>query len=229
MFNEHSLDETTIHCLSEAAANVEIARYFSESIAFMQSLETLESSSRTENSIRKALQKLLARIRGWQTFEDALTNPDGDFLTSMAFLKDISVDEFALGCWLECMLNHEDLVNKLADGPIPEGPWSAPPLLFQERHSEISHTTFIMFIRAFIGISTVLAMLAWSDSLGDDPCCERTLNILVVWQGIDGYREVGHTCHCPCPIAHDTHAALEPFPSPSADDSPLGMDQERPG
>jgi hypothetical protein len=33
-------------------------------------------------------------------------------------------------------------------------------------------------------------MLAWSDSLGDDPCCERTLNLLVAWQGVDGYREV---------------------------------------
>lgn len=189
-FNEQTLDETTVLCLAEATASMEISRYFFDDSSFMQSLEGLATNPKTPKIVQKALKKLTNRIYGWQTFEDALENPEGDFVVSSAFLKDISSDEFALGCWLECMINREELTHKLATNPVPSDPY--PPLksLFQENVISISHEEFVMFVRAFLGVSTVLSMLAWSDSLGNDLCCERTLNILVVWQSVSGYREV---------------------------------------
>jgi len=188
-FNEKTLDETTVLCLAEATASMEISKYFFDDSSFMQCLDNLARNAKTK-IVQKALRKLTNRIYGWRTFEDALENPEGDFVVSSAFLKDISSDEFALGCWLECMINREELSHKLATNPVPSDP--CPPLksLFQENVTSISHEEFILFVRAFLGVSTVLSMLAWSDSLGNDLCCERTLNILVVWQSVNGYREV---------------------------------------
>lgn len=190
IFNEQTLDETTVLCLAEAAASVEISRYFLEDPSFMQSLENLVSSTITPKVVQKALKKLINRIYGWRTFEDALDNAEGDFVASSSFLEDISSDEFALGCWVGCMISREELTQKFANNPVPS---NRPPLfrsLFQRRMTPISHEEFIMFVRALLGVSTVLSMLAWSDSLGNDLCCERTLNILVVWQSVNGYREV---------------------------------------
>lgn len=190
IFNERTLDETTVLCLAEAAASVEISRYFLDDPSFMQSLENLATGPKTPKVVQKALRKLIRRIYGWRTFKDALENSEGDFMVSCAFLKDISSDEFALGCWLECMISRDELIRRLATNPAPSDSRPLLKSLFQEITTPISHEEFVMFVRAFLGVSTVLSMLAWSDSLGNDLCCERTLNILVVWQSVNGYREV---------------------------------------
>ncbi|KAF8969383.1 hypothetical protein BDZ97DRAFT_1653935 [Flammula alnicola] len=195
VFNEHTLDETTILCLLDAAANIEIARYFSEDEEFLKGFEELQSSPKIDKSTQKALKRLLTRLRGWQSFEDALSNPDGDFAASAAFLKDIATGELSLGCWLECMLIHDNLATKLRRHPVPSRPQPPPlPLLFQERHSAILHVQFIAFVRALLGVSSVLAALAWADSIGNSPCRERALGVLVLWQGVDGYREIVNHC-----------------------------------
>ena len=77
------------------------------------------------------MKKLIARLRGWQLFEDALTNPNGEFMESASFLKDICAEEYSLGCWLG---SHENLVAKLGGGelllPTPPPLAVLPPLLF---------------------------------------------------------------------------------------------------
>ncbi|KAJ3516816.1 hypothetical protein NLJ89_g881 [Agrocybe chaxingu] len=188
VFNENVLDEATVLCLLEASSNIEISRYFRDDEPFLLSLEAMQSSLKAEKPTQKALKRLLARIHGWETFEDALTNPNGDFAAAAAFLKDISMEEYALGCWLECMINHEDLISKLEQ--TPPAPGSQLPLLFQDRQAEVSHDDFLAFVRAFLGITPVLAALAWADSIGNNMCTERVLGILVIWQGVNGYREV---------------------------------------
>ena len=55
---------------------------------------------------------------------------------------------------------------------------------------DVSHDEFISFLRAFIGIGSVLAVYAWSDSLPNDRCRERVLGVVRLWQGVRGYREV---------------------------------------
>lgn len=194
VFNERTLDEDTIYCLLDAAANIEIARYFSEDEAFFSSLKEIQSSPKTDKLNAKGLKKLIARIYGWQFFEHALTNANGDFDTSAAFLKDIAAGEHSLGCWLECMVIHDNLTSKLEEASVPSHSQS-PPLLFQERHSPVSHPQFLTFVRALLGISAVLAALSWSDSIGNNLCRERALGLLVLWQGVDGYREVSDTSY----------------------------------
>lgn len=184
------MDEETVLWLRDAAANIEIARYLTEDKPFLLSIEEMSTNPKMEKSIQKALKKLLTRLRGWQCFEDSLINPDGDFTTSASFLKDITTTEHSMGCWLECMISHDNLINKMEQNGSAEK--KLPPLLFQARTAKVSHENFIIFVRALLGISTVLVALAWADSMGNVQCRERALAILVLWQGTDGYREVGH-------------------------------------
>lgn len=189
VYNEESLDDTTIHCLLDAASNIEIAKYFLDDKNFRICLEELQTNSKTKKSTQKALKKLLSRLHGWQIFEDALTNPRGDFIGSISFLKDITTTEHSIGCWLESMMTNEKLANKLAEVPHNR---SLPLPLFQQQQALPSHEEFLTFVRALVGVSTVLPVLAWADSVGSSPCRERALAVLVLWQGIDGYREVSY-------------------------------------
>jgi hypothetical protein len=188
------LDEATVLCLLDAAANFEIAQHFSGNEAFLSMFKGIQNSSRTEKPLLDAVKKLIARLRGWQLFEEALTNANGEFMESASFLKDICAEEYSLGCWLECMGSHESLVAKLGESSIlPTSP-VLPPLLFQSQTS-ISHQQFLVFVRAVIGIASVLAVWAWADCIDnelhqDRACRERASSVLALWQGVDGYREV---------------------------------------
>ena len=194
IFDGQVLDEPTVLCLLDAAANFEIAQHFSGNEAFLSIFQEIQNNSRTEKPLLDAVKKLNARLRGWQLFEDALTNDNGDFMESARFLKDICTEEYSLGCWLECMCSHENLVAKLGENSILPTPPVLPPLLFQSQ-APISHQQFLVFVRAVIGITNVLAVWAWADCIDDElhqdrACRERASSILALWQGVDGYREV---------------------------------------
>lgn len=229
MFNEQTLDETTVLCLRDAAAHIEIARYISEDEPFLQSLEGLQNNSEIDESIQEALKRLLSRLRGWQTFEIALTSTKGDFSGSAAFLKDISMGEHSLGCWLECMFRNDALVAKLGENPVPTGSRPLPPLLFQDRQPEVSHQGFIRFVRALLGVSSVLGALSWADSVGNDLCRERALAVLVLWQTVDGYREVSFHLipSCQILIRSDRPTDCEPLFAFTAVNTQTWMEQMR--
>lgn len=191
IFDEQILDEATVLCLLDAAANLEVAQHFSGNDAFLSILKNIQSNSRTEKPLLDATKKLHARLRGWQLFEDALTNVNGEFMESANFLKDICAEEYSLGCWLECMVSNENLVAKLGENSTFPIPPVLPPLLFQPQ-THISHEQFIVFLRAVIGIANVLAVWAWADCIDnqDRACRERASSVMALWQGVDGYREV---------------------------------------
>lgn len=96
------------------------------------------------------------------------------------------------------MIMHGDILSKLSKTSPPEqNLGTMPPPLFgrdvddEDEFGPITHDDFIAFVRACIGVITVLGVLAWADSVGNDDCRERTLAIIHLWQCVDGYREVG--------------------------------------
>ena len=104
-------------------------------------------------------------------------------------MQDIGTEEQSFGIWLESMITNEDVVTSLAENPVL--PVVLPHLL-SHRHitNPPSQDEFVAFVRAFVGVSCVLAVYAWSDSLPDEHCRARALSILRLWQSVDGYREV---------------------------------------
>lgn len=157
-----------------------------------------------DKQTKKVARKLEIRLKQWENLEDALSNTQADFHAAAALMRNIAgIDgsELAFGIWLEVITTHVDLVTKLCENPVlPKsrdrdrlGATTRMLLAADGKGStegEVSHDEFIAFVRAYIGVASVLAVYAWSDSLPNDRCRERTLAVLRLWQGVDGYREV---------------------------------------
>ncbi|KAJ7639333.1 hypothetical protein FB45DRAFT_424905 [Roridomyces roridus] len=180
-------DEVTLLRLLDAVANADIARHLNTRW-FLAELDELSASPTTEKHTNTAVMRLKTRISHWAAFEDALSNSAGDVHHSVRMLKDVGLEEFAMGTWLETMLNHPNLVAKLEENPIT--PTLPAQLLQSVLPTEIKHGDLIAFIRAYIGVASVLAVWAWTDSLGNDDCRAQTLAIVRLWQNVDGYREI---------------------------------------
>lgn len=180
-------DDDTIYTLLDASTNPDISELLDVEW-FKDMLRSVELSPTAQREIKKGARRLTARLRDWQVFEEALSNPNGNFADACRFLKGIGTEEKSFGIWLSCMIMHEDLWASVRDGPPRgDGPLVSfldPPL------TAISHGDFLGFLRAYIGVASVLAVYAFSDSLPNDHCRERTLGVLRLWQDVPGYREV---------------------------------------
>jgi hypothetical protein len=146
-----------------------------------------------DQETKSAARKLATRLPQWQILEDALSDTQADFYAAAGLMKDISSSEQSFGIWLESMIMHPDLLTKLGENPVLPIAHSRPPVLMGSSLSTVSHDEFVVFVRAYIGVASVLAVYAWADSLPNDRCRERTLSVLRLWQSVDGYREVCHT------------------------------------
>lgn len=186
---EPRMDNSTLHRLLDASTNACIARHLSVPW-FLNIMSTIEAAPAADRRTKTAACKLAARLRQWQILEDALSNTQADFHAAAGLMKDISTSEQSFGIWLECMITHPDLLTKLAENPVLPIANSRPPVLLGSHSSAVSHDEFVAFVRAYIGVASVLAVYAWADSLPNDRCRERTLGVLRLWQGVDGYREV---------------------------------------
>lgn len=183
------MHEPTLLRLLDASTSPSISRHLNVPW-FFSILSTIEITPAADRETKLAARKLAVRLQQWQILEDALSNTQADFHAAAGLMKDIGTSEQSFGIWLECMTTHPDLLTKLAENPVLPIAHSRPPVLLGSRLSAVSHDEFVSFVRAYIGVASVLAVYAWADSLPNDRCRERTLGVLRLWQGVDGYREV---------------------------------------
>ncbi|KAJ7126453.1 hypothetical protein C8R43DRAFT_1211992 [Mycena crocata] len=191
VFDARTVDESTLLRLLDAVSNADIARHLNSSWFFSE-LDKVQASPTTEKYARDVARRVAARIRRWGAFEDALSNPSGDLRESARMLKDVGLEEQSLGIWLETMLNHPNLAAKLGENAVPEDSRTHLAHLLRDTvlPMDITHDSLIAFTRAYIGVASVLAVWAWTDSLGNDDCRAQTLAIVRLWQNVDGYREI---------------------------------------
>ncbi|KAJ7246562.1 hypothetical protein B0H12DRAFT_1305619 [Mycena haematopus] len=190
VFDARTMEKSTLLRLLEAVSNADIARHFNGSW-FLDELDNLQASPTVEKYEKEVARRLGARIRRWDTFENVLSSPGENFQEAAQMLDDVGRDEQSIGIWLETMLNHRNLVAKLAINPVSADPRTHLPRLSRSvLPADITHDDLIAFIRGFIGVACVLAVWAWTDSLGNDECRTQTLAIVRLWQNVDGYREI---------------------------------------
>lgn len=183
------VDEATLLRLLDASANPVIARHLSAPW-FLNMLVTLQESSGSDRAIKEGARKLAVRIQQCHVLEDTLSNTQGDFRAAAALMNDIGASEQSFGIWLQCIITHQEVLAKIAENPVLPNAQSRLSALLEPDESTISHDQFVAFLRAFIGVASVLVVYAWSDSLPNDRCRERTLAVIRLWQSVDGYREV---------------------------------------
>lgn len=222
MFDASNLDEDTVLALLDAATNPDIARLL-DTDWFRGILESAQELPAAEPEIRKAIRRLTARLRDWKMFEEALSNPDGDFASAIQFMKEIGSEEKSFGIWLSCMTTYEEFLSTIQNGPPLEHNFAS--VLWDAVLTDVSHADFLGFVKAYIGVACVLAVYAWSDSLPNVYCRERTLGVLRLWQDVPGYREVrAYMCVLvPHPSTDLVRADRQPPPSIAPNDFPSGM------
>ncbi|KAJ7872073.1 hypothetical protein B0H13DRAFT_2059824 [Mycena leptocephala] len=164
VFDAQTMDESTLRRLLDAVSNADIARHLN-SDWFLAELDKFQTSSTTDKYSKSVAGRLSARIRRWEAFEDALSNPGGNFQEAAQMLQDMGLEEH----------DPRTRLTHLFPGVFPAG---------------VTHDDLIGFTRAYIGVASVLAVWAWTDSLGNDDCRAQTLAIVRLWQNVDGYREM---------------------------------------
>jgi hypothetical protein len=189
IFNSNRLDEDTLERLLEAVSNNDIAKAFNAAW-FRGVLASISGGGSSGRKLRLLARQLLARLDGMSHVDDALLNTQGAFSAAALAIKDISSQQHSFGTWLTCMITHRDLLDKLNESPPPTTPVHPILSLFDAYKGSISHEQFIAFLRAVIGVSCVLSVYAWADSLPVKRCRERALGIIRLWQSVEGYREV---------------------------------------
>jgi hypothetical protein len=126
VFNARTMDESTLLRLLDVVSNTNIARYFSGS-GFLAELDKLQASPTVEKYAKAVARRLSVRIYRWEAWENALSNPGGDVHEAAQMLHDVGREEQSTGIWLETVLNHTNLVTKLATNPAPADPQTHLP------------------------------------------------------------------------------------------------------
>lgn len=189
IFDMLNMEKDVLQRFYDSIANVEIAKALNNPW-FVDLLSSIVKNAGLPNDRRVLARRILDRLEGIAIVEDAISNTQGDFTTSARVLKDIITSERSLGIWLETMVTHQDLLERLNENPPSSAPIHNFPQLFDPDKSSVSHEEFITFLRALIGVSCVFAVYAWADSLPHPHCRQRVLSILRLWQGVEGYTEV---------------------------------------
>ncbi|KAG1885912.1 uncharacterized protein F5891DRAFT_898302, partial [Suillus fuscotomentosus] len=105
-------------------------------------------------------------VGSWTVFDQALSGvPDIDYTRAALFLKDIGKDEKSFGIWMSCIITHENHLVKIRDAPVYEGMYPLDLMPDLNPSEDITCSEFMAFVRAYVGVASVLAEYAWSDSL----------------------------------------------------------------
>uniref|UniRef100_D8PQY6 Virilizer N-terminal domain-containing protein n=1 Tax=Schizophyllum commune (strain H4-8 / FGSC 9210) TaxID=578458 RepID=D8PQY6_SCHCM len=183
------LEDWSLEDVLYASANVVIARHLCTP-DFLASLQSISSKASATRHRRSIASRIVARLQGWRIFEDALEDADGcDYFAATRFLADIGTEEISLGIWLLCMVQHQDMSERLAQRPLPATS-TLPPLCLRRRRREISSDEFTAFLKAFLGTAAVVGVACWADCFANDICFERALAVLHLWQQAPGYSEI---------------------------------------
>ncbi|KAI5993615.1 hypothetical protein EDD15DRAFT_2388047 [Pisolithus albus] len=180
VFDTSSLDEDTVFALLDASTNPDIARLL-DNDWFRSTLDSVQSLPATEPEVKRGIRRLTSRLRDWQLFEDTLSNPNWKLRHCRPIFEGTLVQKRSRLAFGSVVWQHtEDLVASLQDGPTLDR--SVPGALWDSESTDASHGDYIGFVKAFVGIACVLAVYAWSDSLPNVNCRERTLGVLRLWQ-----------------------------------------------
>ena len=159
------MDEDTLDYLLVAAANPDIARELTAA-NLPKELDAVASRPGVDLYAKRAAQRVIDRLHGWEVLSAAIREPDSSFIPARAILRDLGSDESSFGVALHALVTHPDLAATIAQA---EG---------------------LVELRAWVGVACVLAAYAWADSVPNELCRSRAFGIMRVWQSIPRYREV---------------------------------------
>lgn len=194
--SSQKMDKFILSNLLNASNNADIARKIGNSEICLDLLTDVQNNNTSfDKETQLTAQRIRERVQGWETLRDALSGDEESAVQCGQFMKDICLDDLSLGVWLSSLLNDRVLLSQILNVEHSSST-RPPPALWTSPSSAVSHSDLARFIRALVGVSTVLAVLSWVDSLGNDDARQHILSIVHLWQGVDGYRQVRYFQFC---------------------------------
>lgn len=192
IFDSHLLDRHIIERLHDAAAHPTIARYLGAS-SMIANIDSFVKLHKTNSTARQAAIALQDRIRGWEEFEKVMQGGSPDIPFLMSWVKKLTSEDITCGVFLNYLLSDDF--------------WTANKDHFFQINSSRCITSwpsasvatlpeFLLFLKAFISISSTLAVFSWAVDLSFNECIEKTLSIARLWQEIPSYKEVSNFIMC---------------------------------
>ncbi|GJJ07278.1 hypothetical protein Clacol_001478 [Clathrus columnatus] len=186
IFESHLLDKHIIERLHDAAAHPSIARCLG-SPSMMSNLDSFLTLYTTNLPAKQATIALQDRVRGWEEFEKSIQGGSADIPLLMHWIRKLTSEDITCGIFLNYLISdtfsatrreyflHIDRLHF-----IPS--WSSASL--------VTFPEFLAFLKAFIGISSTLAVFSWAVDLGAHECVEKFLSIARLWQEVPAYEKI---------------------------------------
>jgi len=165
------------------AANPSFSNHLLEP-RIMEGLKNLQSS--VDARQKSLLSSLIARAEGWKTFEQSLEKEDIPFLPTISWIHGILGDEESFAMFIQGIVAYNPISEVLKAVPTPG---TVKPL-FSLCPSYVSIADRRSFVRAIIGVSSVLPIFCWANSEGKHHCLQRVIHAFLIWQMDPGYSEV---------------------------------------
>ena len=131
---------------------------------------------------QKSILRLKCHLQKSRIFNDALSNSDSDFRSTVRFVKGIG-SEKSLDMWVSCMTTNKVVLTIQSVPPLVCNLTGA---LWDAVSADVLHTDLLSFAKVYISIACALLVYSWPDSLPNDHW---------LWQNVRGSRKVRAHMH----------------------------------
>jgi hypothetical protein len=135
------------------------------------------------------LSSLISRVEGWKIFEQGLEKEEIQFSRVTSWIHSILGDEESFAMFIQGLAAYQPISRSLEAVPTSG---SVKPL-FSHCPAHVSIADRRSFVRAVMGVSSILPIFCWANSEGKHHCLQRVIHAFLIWQMEPGYAEVGYS------------------------------------
>lgn len=165
-------------------ANPAFAEHMREQ-ATMDGLKALRDKE--GESGKTLLDELITRVTGWTMLVQSLSKEDIDFSGVVHWIYEFLGDEDSFAMFIQGLAQYPAVSKTLQ--PVSETGRVLP--LFTKCPVHVSLDDRKAFMRALVGIGSVLPVFCWANSEGRQWTLQKVIHAFLLWQTDAGYGDVG--------------------------------------
>ena len=151
----------------------------------MQALQLMKDDK--DPKLSRVIESLVRRAQGWTTLQDALTSESTDFGQSISWIYDILGEEDSFAMLLQGLVAYTPISNLLN---FSNEATVKPAFTNRTIHYTLPERR--AFLRAIVGVGTVIPVFCWANSEGKHLVLQRIIHAFLLWQTEPGYADVRH-------------------------------------
>jgi hypothetical protein len=164
-------------------------------------IEAMSESDFSTDEARALAKRVMERADGWRVFKERPTE---------------SADDLIAADWLAGLIQDEQARGSFVMNLV----YLIPSLESLHGAADQPGSDIVFLARVLIGVAAVFAVFIWTAHRGEFEQARRALAIIHLWQGVDGYNEVGLLAFSEETMAHIKAQRLDRESTASSRPSP---------